>query len=106
MQRVSGICSFFRGLFHCVKPLLYSGTNAVGKKIMNTGLNIITDLLNKQPDQQVRDTFQPIVWEVKNNLKHKIKIMTGNGLCLKRKCNLKKAHSLSKPRKMKHIFTQ
>jgi len=44
-------------------------------------------------DQQVWDTFQPIFWE-------------GSGLCLKRKCNLQTAHSESKPRKVKHIFTK
>jgi hypothetical protein len=55
-------------------------------------------------DQQVRDTFQPIFWGVKNDLKHKIKKMMGYGLCLKH--NLQKAHSESKPREVKHIFTK
>jgi hypothetical protein len=39
VQRGHGTGSFFRRLFHIVKPLLYSGTNAVGKEALKTGIN-------------------------------------------------------------------
>lgn len=85
VQRGNGIGSFFRGLFRFVKPLLYSGAKAVGREALKTGSNIITDMLNKEPEQHVRDIFKNRFGEAKGNLKEKIKKMTGSGLCLKRK---------------------
>ena len=49
VQRGNGIGSFFRGLFRFVKPL-YSGAKAIGKEALKTGSNIITDMLNKEPN--------------------------------------------------------
>ena len=86
MQRGNGIGSSFRGLFHFVKPLLYS----VGKEPLMTGSNIITDILNKGPEQPMGNVFRNRFNEGKNNLKQKIKKMTGSGLGLKRKRKSKK----------------
>jgi hypothetical protein len=83
VQRGHGIGSFFKGLFRFVKPLLYSGVKAVGKEALKTGSNILTDLLNKVPDQQVGQILKSRFDEAKDNLEHKIKKMTGSGLCLK-----------------------
>jgi hypothetical protein len=35
----NGIGSFFRGVSHFVTPLPYSGTKAVGKEALETGIN-------------------------------------------------------------------
>jgi len=106
LQRGNGIGSFFRGLFRFVKPLLYSGAKAVGKEALKTGSHIITDFLNKEPEQPVGDIFKNRFGEAKNNLQEKIKNMTGSGLGLKRKRKLKKAQSQSKRRKVKDIFSE
>jgi hypothetical protein len=106
VQRGNGLGSFFRGLFRFVKPLLYSGAKAVGKEALKTGSNIITDMLNKEPEQPVRNIFKNRFIEAKDNLEQKIKNMTGSGLRLKRKRKSKKAQSLSKRRKVKDIFTE
>ena len=106
LQRGSGIGSFFRGLFRFVKPLLYSGAEAVGKEALKTGSDIITDILNKDPEQPVGDIFNYRFGEAKNNLQEKIKMLTGSGLGLKRKRKLKKAQSQSKRRKVKDIFSE
>ena len=53
VQRGNGIGSFFIGLFRFVNPLLYSGAKAVGKEVLKTGSHIITDILNKEPEQPV-----------------------------------------------------
>jgi len=37
---------------------LYSGAKAVGKEALKTGSNIITDMLNKEPEQPVRDILK------------------------------------------------
>jgi len=58
VERGNGIGSFFRGLFRFVKPLLYSGAKAVGKEALKTGSNIITNMLNKEPEQPVGDIFK------------------------------------------------
>ena len=36
-----------RGHYSFVKTLFYSGAKAVGKEAINTGFNIITDILNR-----------------------------------------------------------
>jgi hypothetical protein len=104
MQRGNGIGSFFRGLFRFVKPLLYSGTKAVGKEALKTGSNVITDNLNKETEQPVGNIFKNRFGETKDNLEQKIKNMTRSGLGLKRKRKVKKAQSQSKRRKVKDIF--
>jgi len=72
VQRGNGLGSFFRGLFPFVKPLLYSGAKAVGKEALETGSNIITDILNKQPEQPVGNIFKNRFEEAKDNLQEKI----------------------------------
>jgi hypothetical protein len=85
---------------------LYSEAKAVGKEALKTGSNIITDILNKKPEQPVGDILKNRFSGAKGSLEEKIKKMTGFGLALKRKRKLKKAHSLSKRRKVKDIFTE
>ena len=68
---------FFRGLFRFVKPLLYSGANAVVKVALQTGSNIITDILNKEPEQPMSKIFKNRFNEGMNNLEQKIKKLTG-----------------------------
>jgi hypothetical protein len=106
VQRGNGLGSFFRGLFRFVKPLLYSGAKAVGREVLSTGSNILTDILNKDPEQPVGTIFKKLFGEAKGNLQQKIKNMTGSGLTLKRKRKFKTFQSLSKRKKVKEIFTK
>ena len=106
MQRGNCLGSFFRGLFRFVKPLLYSGAKAVGKEVLKTGSNIITDILNKEPDQPLGNIFKNRFEEAKDNHQEKIKNITGSGLGLKRKRKFEKVQSQSKSRKVKDIFTK
>jgi hypothetical protein len=76
-QRGNGIGSFFRGLFRFVKPLLYSGAKAVGKEALKTCSNILTDMLDKEPNQPMKTIFKSRFGEAKDNLEQKIKTMTG-----------------------------
>ena len=85
VQRGNGIGSFFRGLFCFVNPLLYSGSKDVGKQALKTGSHILTDILNKEPEQPVGDIFKTRFIEAKGNLEKKIKKMTWSVLNLKRK---------------------
>ena len=62
------IGSFLEGS-RFVKPLLYSRAKAVEKEALKRGSNIITDILNKEPEQPVGNIF-------KNHFKEKIKNMT------------------------------
>jgi len=52
---------------------LYSGAKAVGKGTLKTGSNIVTDMLNKEPEQSVGDIFKNRFIEAKDNLEQKIK---------------------------------
>jgi len=85
---------------------LYSGAKAVGKEALKTGSNIVTDMLNKEPEQPVGNTFKNRFIEAKDNLEQKIKKVTGPSLSLKRNRKFKKAHFHSKRRKIKDIFTE
>jgi hypothetical protein len=105
VQRGNGLGSFFRGLFRFVKPLLYSGARAVGREALSTGSNILTDILNKDPERPVGTIFKKRFGEAKGNLQQKIKNMTGGGLTLKRKRQFKTVQSLSKRKKVKDIFS-
>ena len=69
---------------------MYSGAKAVGKEALKTSSHIITDILNKEPEQPVDDIFKTRFSEAKGNLEQKIKKMTGCGLGLKRKRQSKK----------------
>ena len=62
-------------------------------------------MLNKEPEQPVRDIFKNRFIEAKDNLEQKMKKNDGAGLDLKRKRKKKNAQSLSKRRKVKDIFT-
>jgi hypothetical protein len=45
---------------------LYSGAKAVGKEALKTVSNIITDMLNKEPEQPVGSMFKNRIIEAKN----------------------------------------
>jgi hypothetical protein len=51
VQRGHGIGSFFKGLFRFVKPLLFSGAKTVGKEALKMGANILSDIVQRIPDQ-------------------------------------------------------
>jgi hypothetical protein len=106
VQTGNGIGSFFRGILRFVKPLLYSGAKAVGKEALKTGSIVITDILNKEPEQPVGNIFKTRFSQAKGNLEEKIKTMTVSGLALKRKRKTKKSQSEGKRRKVNDIFTE
>jgi len=68
VQRGNGIGSFLRGLFRFANPLLYSGAKAVRKKALKIGSNMITDILNKEPEQLVGNSFKNRFSQAKGNL--------------------------------------
>jgi truncated hemoglobin YjbI len=76
------------------------------EEVLKTGSNIITDMLNKDPEQPVSNIFKNQFSEAKYNLDQKIKKMTGSALSLKKKSMFKKVQSQSKRRKVKDIFRE
>jgi hypothetical protein len=104
IQRGRGIGSFFRGLFRLVKPLLYSGARVFGKEALKPVSQILTDIIDKNPDHPMGGIFKSRI-EVKDNVEQKIKKMAGCGLGLKSKRQAKKAQSHSRRSKVKDIFT-
>jgi precorrin isomerase len=94
----------YSGDFRFVK-LLYLGAKAVGTEALSTGSNILTDMLNKDPEQPVSTIIKKRFSEAKGNLQQKIKKMTGSDLTLKRKRKYKTVQSLGKRRKVKDIST-
>jgi hypothetical protein len=61
---------------------LYSGAKAVGKEALKTGSNIITDMLNKEPEQPVGNILKNRFIEAKDNNEQKIKNVTRSGIKL------------------------
>jgi hypothetical protein len=84
---------------------LYSGAKAVGREPLSAGSNILTDMLNKDPEQPVSTIIKKLFSEAKGNLQQKIKKMTGSSLTLKRKRKSKTVLSLDKRRKVMDVFT-
>jgi len=85
---------------------MYSRAKAVVKEVLQTGSIIITDVLNKDPDQPLGDILKNRFSEAKDNLEQKIKTMTASRLSLKRKRMSKNAQSQNKRRKVKDNFTE
>lgn len=52
-QKGHGIGSFLGGLFRCVFPLLKSGTSALGREVLKSGANIISDITRNEPVDMV-----------------------------------------------------
>ena len=64
---------FFRWLFRFVKALLYSGAKAVGIEALKSGSNIITDILNKEPEEHLCNIFKTRFSQAKGYLKKRLK---------------------------------
>ena len=67
MQSGNGIGSF-TGLFRIVKTLLYSGAKALGKEVLKTISNIVTDILNKEPEHTMTNILKYHFSQAKVNL--------------------------------------
>lgn len=87
-QRGHGIGSFLGGLFRSVLPLLSSGARAIGKEALNTGVGLLSDMVNLRP---LEESVKSRLKEASSNLKRKAdaKIdrinMSGSGYITKRK---------------------
>ena len=106
VQRVNVIGSFFRGIFLFLSLCCIQELGQSEKVALKTGCNKITDILNKEPEQTKGNIFKNRLSESKVNQGQKINKMMGSGLVVKRKRKSKKAHSQSKRRKVKDIFTE
>ena len=72
---------------------------------LKTGTNIISDILNKEPEQPVGNIFKTRFSQGKGTLERKINKMTGSSLALKMK-RKRKSQSQYKRRKVMDIFTE
>jgi len=94
-----------RAVPFCQTSLVFRGKGC-RRRSLKTGSNIIKDILNKESEQPVGNSFKTRFSEAKGNLEDNINKMTRSGLGLKRKRKLKKAQSQGKRRKVKDIFTE
>jgi len=85
---------------------LYSGAKALGKEALKTDSNIITDILNKEPEQLVGDIFKTRFGKAKDKPEEKIKKMTGSDLGLKRKREPKWVQFQGIRTKVKDVVTE
>lgn len=80
----------FRGFYRFAKPLFISGAKRLGKEILHTGSQVLTDVVSKKPDEKVGDI-------IVNRLKRRADEMTGSGgglrvgtlmtsPCIKKRC--------------------
>jgi hypothetical protein len=73
VQRGKVIGSFFRGLFQSVKPLLFTAAKALGREALKAGSNIITDIINNEPEQPVGNFSKLILFMKMVSLKKRLK---------------------------------
>jgi hypothetical protein len=59
LQRVHGIGSFLRFLFRIVKPVLLSGTKALGRESLRTGARIMKDIAEifRRPNHRISSQY-------------------------------------------------
>lgn len=102
-QRGHGVGSFLGGLFRSVLPLLASGAKAVGKEVLNTGVGLLSDLVNTRPfDESIKTRLKTATSNLKRKADNKIdSLMTGSGYKIKRP--LKKLSIRSKASKRKGV---
>jgi len=62
-----------QGVLPICQILFYSGAKAVGKDALKTGYNIITIILNKEPEQPMGNIFKTRFSQAKSNLEENIK---------------------------------
>ena len=84
----NGIGSFSEGSSVLLNPSCIQGQNC-RMRSLKTVSNIITDILNEEPEQSVGDVFKTHFSEGNGNFEDKIKKMTGSGLGIKRKRKIK-----------------
>lgn len=85
-QRGHGIGSFLGGLFRSVLPLLANGAKAVGKEALNTGVGLLSDLINARP---LNESIKTRLKKANENLKRKAddkidSLMSGSGYKINR----------------------
>jgi hypothetical protein len=71
VQRGHGIRSFLSNLFRLVRPVLWSGDNAVGKASLRRGSKILSDIADT--DRKPRDNVATHLGESAQNLIQKLR---------------------------------
>lgn len=85
-QRGHGIGSFLGGLFRSVLPLLKNGAKVVGKEMMNTGVGLLSDMVNNKPlEESVKSRVRDATSTLKRKVDEKVnRLMSGSGYKNKR----------------------
>ena len=101
-QRGHGIGSFLGGLFRGALPLLKSGARAIGKELLQCGINVLDDL----PDKDLKDSMNERTGEAAKNLKRKainsiFGNMSGKGYKTKRRRKSAQLKSITRRKKTK-----
>ncbi|HBK84196.1 MAG TPA: hypothetical protein DDZ41_11500 [Flavobacterium sp.] len=78
-----------------MKPVLSSGLKFLKKEAVNTGIDLMTGIVQQKPVNQIlRDRSLQIVDNLKDKATEKIKNMTGTGCkrkrCMKKRQNIKR----------------
>ena len=69
MLSYGGIGSWLSGLFRYVLPIFKDGAKAVGKEVLNTGINVLSDVATR--NTPVRQSLRNRARESVNNLKRR-----------------------------------
>jgi len=68
LERGNGIGSFLSGLLRVVRLILWSGDIVLGREMLRTGDDILTDIDRSSPDQNPRDIVSKHVTASTQNL--------------------------------------
>lgn len=80
-QRGHGIGSFLGGLFRTISPLIKSGAKAIGKEVLRTGINVLSDVANTvPPNQAISSRMKEFTGNLKRKADMKLdRVMKGSG---------------------------
>lgn len=99
-QQGRGVGSFLGGIFKYLKPLLYSGLNAIKKQTLKAGVNVLNDL-GKRPfkdllKQQGKQAVDELTEKGMRKLQ-KLSEQSGNGTSYSFPFNYNNLQTISKP---------
>lgn len=105
IQHGSGFGSFFGSLYRFLKPLIYSGMDALQHQAVKTGTNILSELGSRPFNEIISDHGKKATEELKS--KFKKKFQSGSGLIFSgaavRNSLKKKKKSIKINKKQKNI---
>lgn len=103
LQQGHGLGSFLQSLFHLMKPLVYSGVDAIKSEVSTAGKNILQDIARKPITELITEHGEKAISNLTGKAKQAYKNMRGKGVKGKRINNKKSLLKIKKTKLKRQI---